>query len=254
MMISLKIIAYLLLITSGNETTAAICDSTVWYENFNLPKMQGENRLPTKVKPTKYPFAEVCYEQGLPRNVYMYFSERFVYNETFDKTTSTVCSQFRFRDGLYEYWDMNCYPGDSIITFVFLKRAKPSATRWRLLSKTVTLQNQSTWTGPSTNQKSKTYNVEKLIAHPPKLLALIPDTLGKEYYTTVRQFVHLPTRGYAIETYAYNMECDAQRPANRQRMVFTNKACYTLGEGVDCAKYAPWLLEGVREDSVKCNE
>jgi hypothetical protein len=251
---SSKILTLVLLLSIGSTIRSASCDSTVWYQNFDLLKLQSENRMSSKVKPTKYPHAEVCYASGRPKTVYMYFSERLVYGHTFENFTPLAFAQYRYRDGLYDHWDLKYYPGDSIVSFKFFKRAKPMLTRWKLSSKSVNLQNRNTYVDPNLNVSTHTYNVRKLMAHPEKLLGLVPDTLGKEYWQTVRKFVGQDTGRYAIETATRYPERDAQRPHSRHWTLISNKACYELGEGVDCAKYAPWLLEGVRVDSVKCNE
>lgn len=250
----IKILTFLLLFTAGSSLRAVPCDSTVWYEYFDLLKVEGVNRLPIQAKPTNYPYAEVCYEHGLPKEASMFFSKGYVSIQTFEYTASIVCLQNRFRDGNRAYWQIELYAGDSIVSFSFLKNAKPSVTRWKLSSRDVTLQNQRTWIGPAHDDKAQTYNVEKLMAHPQKLLSLIPDTLGKEYCKSVRRFINRPARGYAMETSTYYMDRNLQRPSERQCTIVFTKACYEFGEGVDCSKFGPWLLSDVRVDSVKCND
>ncbi len=250
----IKILASLLLLAAGSSLWAVPCDSTVWYAYFDLLKVKGVNRLPTQEKPTNYPYAEVCYEHGLPKEASMFFSKGYVSIQTFEYNASIVCSQSRFRDGNRAYWEIKLFAGDSVVSFSFLKNAKPSVTRWKLLSRNVTLQNQSTWIGPAHDDKAQTYNVEKLMAHPQKLLSLIPDTLGNEFFKSVWNFVNQPDGGYAIETSACYMDRNAQKPYDRLKTCYSTKACYEFGEGVDCSKFGPWLLNTVREDSVTCND
>jgi hypothetical protein len=249
----LKIFAILLLIVAGNHTKAATCDSTVWYESFDLLKLQGVNRLAGNSKPKRFPFAEVCFEDGLPKHALLYFSENFTYSRTFEETASILGSQRRYISDQYDYWELEFYPGDSIIAYRFEKKAASRVDRWRIVTKKILKQDKLIWIGSIRGQKFKRYNVEKLLAQPQTFLNLLPDTIKNSYYKSVIDFVNTPPSGYTIKTRSCRIE-NAHKPNQRLRTFYSSRSCYELGEGVDCAKYAPWLLEGVRVDSVKCNE